>query len=64
MCYKCGKNLTTEQSLKYHISRKYPCDSKELKCECGHLFPSRLDLRVHKISCLNDCKMPIIKTVS
>ena len=50
-CYKCGKNLMSEQSLKYHLNKKFPCDSERLLCKCGMRFSTLFDVNIHLIHC-------------
>ena len=50
-CYKCGKNLMSEQSLKYHLNKKLPCDSERLLCKCGMRFSTLFDVNIHLIHC-------------
>lgn len=51
ICCKCGKFLTSEQSLKYHLNKKLPCDSHRLQCKCGKRFNTLLDTRLHSMHC-------------
>lgn len=48
ICCKCGKILSSEQSLKYHMVKKIKCDSNDLKCKiCNVRFSSKFDLKIH-----------------
>ena len=51
MCPRCGKCLSTEQALSYHLSKKYKCGT--WKCiKCGKSFDSKFQLQIHELSCL------------
>ena len=50
ICFKCGKNLATDQSLQYHLQKRVPCNT--LKCPgCKKQFPNKLLLDNHKLEC-------------
>jgi hypothetical protein len=52
ICYKCGKVLSSLQNLNYHLSKKVPCDSDDLKCpSCVKVFPSKTKLYMHLKLC-------------
>lgn len=53
ICPRCGKSLTTEQALQYHLNKKYKCNS--IKCEkCNQTFDTKLKLQMHCINCNTD----------
>ena len=50
ICFKCGKNLATDQSLQYHLQKRVPCNT--LNClKCKKQFPNKLLLENHKHEC-------------
>lgn len=50
ICPRCGKSLTTEQALQYHLNKKYKCNS--IKCnKCNKTFSTKLELQMHLIHC-------------
>ena len=50
ICPKCGKHLTSEQALTYHLNRKYKCGT--WKCAtCNKVCTTKLDLQMHEIHC-------------
>lgn len=50
ICFKCGKNLATDQSLQYHLQKRVPCNT--LNCtKCKKQFPNKLLLDNHKHEC-------------
>lgn len=50
ICPKCGKLLTSEQALTYHLNRKYKCGT--WKCfKCDKVCKTKLDLQMHEIHC-------------
>ena len=54
ICPRCGKSLSTDQALTYHLNRKYKCGS--WKCEkCSIIFDTKFDLNIHKMKCINQC---------
>jgi DNA-directed RNA polymerase subunit RPC12/RpoP len=47
-CKKCGKKLSSTQSLEKHLRRKIPCDNV-IKCEkCDHVFKTKQLLVSHQ----------------
>ena len=51
ICFKCGKDLATDQSLQYHLQKRVPCNT--LNClKCKKQFPNKLLLDNHKHECL------------
>lgn len=50
ICPRCGKSLSSEQALSYHLNRKYKCGT--WKCmECKKTFDTKLQLQLHEIRC-------------
>ena len=50
ICFKCGKNLATDQSLQYHLQKRVKCNT--LNCtKCKKQFPNKLLLDNHKHEC-------------
>ena len=51
ICPRCGKCLTTDQALQYHLNKKYKCNS--IKCQkCNQTFDTKLKLQMHCITCI------------
>ena len=49
ICPKCGKCLSSEQALSYHLNRKYKCGT--WKCiKCDKLFDTKFDLNIHEMN--------------
>ena len=45
-CFKCGKELATDQSLQYHLNKRVKCNS--LYCDiCHKQFPNKLLYETH-----------------
>lgn len=50
ICYKCGKSLSSEQALTYHLNRKYKCGT--WKCvQCNISFNTKFDMNIHLLRC-------------
>lgn len=50
ICFKCGKDLATDQSLQYHLQKRVKCNT--LNCStCKKQFPNKLLLDNHKHEC-------------
>lgn len=50
ICFKCGKNLATDQSLQYHLQKRVKCNT--LICPlCKKQFPNKLLFDNHKHEC-------------
>lgn len=58
-CPRCGKHMSTEQSLCYHLSKKRRCDSLQCKL-CQMTFQSKYRYRIH----LAECNHEICETQS
>lgn len=50
ICPKCGKSLTSDQALTYHLNRKYKCGTWNCM-ECGKNFNTKFDLKIHEMNC-------------
>ena len=50
ICPRCGKSLTTEQALCYHLSKKVRCD-KWTCARCNHRTSSKPKLIIHESKC-------------
>ena len=50
ICFKCGKDLATDQSLKYHLNKRVPCTSLYCK-KCNKQFPNKIVFDTHIHSC-------------
>ena len=51
-CYRCGVDLASEQSLKYHLNKKVKCST--LAClKCKAIFSNESLLAIHKSQCEN-----------
>jgi len=51
VCPRCGKCLSTEQALSYHLSKKYKCGTWKCLC-CKKSFDSKFQLQIHELSCV------------
>jgi hypothetical protein len=50
ICPRCGKSLSSEQALSYHLNRKYRCGT--WKCiSCMHVYDTKLQLQLHEMKC-------------
>ena len=51
ICFKCGKDLATDQSLQYHLQKRTKCNT--LGCpRCKKQFANKILLENHKHECL------------
>jgi transcription elongation factor Elf1 len=50
ICPRCGKTLSTDQALSYHLNRKYKCNSWVCKF-CNRNFETRFSLNIHENQC-------------
>ena len=50
VCYLCGKSLSTDQALTYHLNRKYKCRSWKCKV-CQIQFNTKFDMNIHMLHC-------------
>lgn len=53
ICPRCGKCLSSEQALTYHLNRKYKCGTWNC-VKCLHNFNTKFQLQIHEMSCLGD----------
>lgn len=57
ICPRCGKSLSSEQALQYHLNRKFKCGT--WKClKCSSSFDTKFDLNIHEMNCVDgrvDC---------
>ena len=52
ICPRCGKTLSSDQALQYHLNKKYKCGT--WKCGlCDIVFDTKFSLNIHKLSCGN-----------
>lgn len=50
VCPKCGKMLSTDQALTYHLQKRNRCGT--IKCDfCNRQFKTKLELQMHLLSC-------------
>ena len=50
ICPRCGKCLSSEQALTYHLNRKYKCGTWNcLKCKVN--FNTKFQLQMHEMQC-------------
>ena len=50
VCPRCGKLLSSEQALSYHLNKKYKCGT--WKClNCHDCFDSKFQLTLHEMNC-------------
>ena len=50
VCFKCGKELATDQSLQYHLQKRVKCNTLYCGC-CKTQFPNKLLFDNHKHGC-------------
>jgi hypothetical protein len=62
ICPKCGKSLTSEQALTYHLNKKYKCGTWNCSI-CATNFNTKFDLKIHELSC-NKNNIPINNNTS
>lgn len=57
LCPRCGKSLSSEQALSYHLNRKFKCGT--WKCvKCSMPFDTKFDMNIHEMHCVDgriDC---------
>ena len=59
ICPRCGKCLSSDQALTYHLNRKYKCGT--WKChKCNQILDTKFQLQMHEMNCLcdNECIIP------
>jgi len=55
ICPRCGKCLSSEQALEYHLNKKYKCGT--WKCmNCSVFCDTKFQLQMHEMKCYNDRK--------
>ena len=53
ICPRCGKSLSSDQALTYHLNRKYKCGT--WKCsKCQTPFDTKFALKIHETSCKSE----------
>ena len=58
ICPRCGKCLSSDQALTYHLNRKYRCGT--WKCvKCNIIFNTKFQLQMHELQCMNNEKKEI-----
>lgn len=57
ICPRCGKTLSSDQALCYHLNRKYKCNTWVCQ-KCETLFDTKFDLNIHQLKCLGDRSTP------
>ena len=50
ICFKCGKDLASDQSLQYHLNKRVPCTSLYCK-KCKKQFPNKIVFDTHFHTC-------------
>ena len=53
ICPRCGKTLSSDQALCYHLNRKYKCNTWVCQ-KCETLFNTKFDMNIHQLKCLGD----------
>ena len=62
ICFKCGKNLATDQSLQYHLQKRVKCNT--LNCtKCKKQFPNKLLLDNHRHECIPENELNLRYTI-
>ena len=53
ICPRCGKCLSSDQALTYHLNRKYRCGT--WKCaKCNDIFNTKFHLQMHELNCIKE----------
>lgn len=63
ICPRCGKSLSSEQALTYHMNRKYRCGVWNC-IRCKQKFNTKFDLQIHEMKCIGDRRMESNKKVN
>ncbi len=50
ICPRCGRLLTSDQALHYHLNRKFRCGIWNCVC-CKRNFSTKHQLNIHEIHC-------------
>lgn len=53
ICPRCGKCLSSEQALTYHLNRKYKCGTWNC-VKCGVNFNTKFQLQMHEMQCIGN----------
>lgn len=53
ICPRCGKCLSSEQALTYHLNRKYKCGTWNC-LKCGVNFNTKFQLQMHEMQCIGN----------
>lgn len=51
ICPRCGKQLSSDQALTYHLNRKYKCNNWQCT-KCTTVFATKFDMNIHHLKCL------------
>jgi len=62
-CKKCKKLFSTNQALRRHNNRKYPCDNKNICLKCGLEFDTKQHLTEH-MNIKNNCVIRKINKIN
>lgn len=57
ICPRCGKCLSSEQALTYHLNRKYKCGIWNC-VKCKENFNTKFQMQIHEMSCIGDRTAP------
>jgi len=63
VCPRCGKSLSSEQALTYHMNRKYRCGIWNC-IRCKQNFNTKFDLQIHEMKCIGDRRMESNKKIN
>jgi len=50
VCPRCGKCLSSEQALNYHLNKKYKCGTWNCT-KCDQKFDTKFDYKIHEMNC-------------
>ena len=50
ICPRCGKCLSSEQALSYHLNKKYKCGTWACM-KCAEKLDTKLQLQLHEMKC-------------
>lgn len=53
ICPRCGKCLSSEQALTYHLNRRYKCGTWNCT-NCATNFSTKFQLQIHEMTCIGD----------
>lgn len=51
VCPRCGKSLSTNQALEYHLSKRKSCNSIFTCTMCNQTFHHKIDFCIHRKTC-------------